>query len=157
MDAVTIKRFWSRVDRREDTSCWAWLGSKTRSGYGMFKYTNDGEKTTTTAHRFSYRLSCGKIRRGFLICHKCDNPSCVNPSHLYEGTASENYDDIRKKKGMIKGGNFVNFPLLFDTSFHTRLRLRAKREGISIKELIFRAIGRELEKNGEAKRVEVKR
>lgn len=83
-------RFWSYVDKLSDENCWQWLKAKYPSGYGRFG--------KLYAHRVSYELMNGKIPSGFCICHKCDNPSCVNPNHLWAGTVADNMHD-RDRKG----------------------------------------------------------
>lgn len=70
--------------------CWTWnRKSKTWFGYGIFK--------RKYAHRFAYELERGPIGPGLLVCHKCDNPSCVNPNHLFLGTQSDNMRDCKLK------------------------------------------------------------
>mgnify|MGYP001023313072 CR=1 FL=1 len=87
---LELKRFWSKVEMIPFHPCWEWTAAK-KDGYGRF---ND----KGYAHRISYEMHFGPIPKGFLVCHKCDNPSCVNPEHLFLGTYQDNYDDMRKKK-----------------------------------------------------------
>ena len=83
------ERFFSRVKKTD--GCWEWIGSKTGFGHGRFY---NGVKVVG-AHRFSWALENGfeNLKAGFHICHKCNNPSCVNPDHLYQGTPQQNADD----------------------------------------------------------------
>lgn len=81
-----IKIFWSKVDKSKD--CWIWLASKDKNGYGQFLYKN-----LRRAHKFSYFIHHGILEDGKIICHHCDNPSCINPDHLYAGTHQSNSDD----------------------------------------------------------------
>jgi hypothetical protein len=87
-------RFFKYVIKSNDDNCWIWTGAKTPFGYGRFGTI--GNKRVY-AHRFSYEIHEEKIPNGYLICHSCDNPSCVNPKHLWLGTPKDNMDDMRKK------------------------------------------------------------
>lgn len=89
----TVFRFYSKV-KKLDSGCWDWLGSKTRTGYGYFHLEN----RTNKAHRVSWIIHNGAIPRGAFICHHCDNPSCVNPKHLFTGSALDNTRDMISKK-----------------------------------------------------------
>lgn len=75
------------------TGCWQWIASVDKNGYGWF-----GSKK---AHRISYEIYRGIIPKGMLVCHSCDNPSCVNPEHLWIGTNLDNMRD-RNQKGRHK-------------------------------------------------------
>ncbi len=85
-------KFLSKI-KKTKTGCWEWTGTRSPYGYGSF-----AEKGKTfRAHRFSYELFKGPITKPE-ICHKCDNPPCVNPEHLFQGTRSENQRDSVAKK-----------------------------------------------------------
>lgn len=84
-------RFWSKVQISE--SCWLWMKGKNRACYGQFSIS--GKKYR--ANRLAYMLTQGNIPPGYQVCHMCDNPSCVNPSHLFLGTHQDNIDDKMKK------------------------------------------------------------
>lgn len=89
-----VLRFWNKVDRPEDPSaCWNWLGGKDKDGYGFFYL----EGKAIIASRFVYELLNGPIPKGLIICHRCDNPSCCNPNHIFAGTHSDNAHDAYNK------------------------------------------------------------
>lgn len=85
------KRFMSKINRTN--GCWIWTASRNAEGYGTFYL--DGKKLL--AHRFSYEYFMDEIPQGFEICHQCDNPSCVNPAHLFLGTHKDNMVDCSTK------------------------------------------------------------
>lgn len=96
MTTETIKQ---RMTVNTVSGCWEWNGSK-RRGYGRTTAGSrtDGTRRTVSAHRLSYELHNGAIPDGYEVCHKCDNPSCINPDHLFVGTRQDNIDD-RERKG----------------------------------------------------------
>lgn len=73
--------------------CWDWIGPVNLRGYGVL----NARRRRFAAHRFSYELFHGGLKREALVCHHCDNPRCVNPAHLYQGTASDNANDASKR------------------------------------------------------------
>jgi len=76
--------------------CWGWSGSKDGKGYGQIS-ARDGRRSPEKAHRVSYELAFGKIPKGMVVRHKCDNPECTNPSHLELGTQKDNMRDCSKR------------------------------------------------------------
>jgi hypothetical protein len=87
------ERFWAKVDKRSGPdSCWTWTAAKTLRGYGRFML--DGK--ARLAHRLAWRLAGGTEAEA-LVCHRCDNPSCVNPAHLFLGDQFDNMRDMTAK------------------------------------------------------------
>ena len=85
-----MNRFWEKVDKSGD--CWEWTAYKNKAGYGVLGFKT-GNKL---AHRVSAKLH-GMVISGLFVCHHCDNPGCVNPEHLFVGTAKDNAVDMTRK------------------------------------------------------------
>lgn len=92
-------RFWAKVDQRGKDDCWNWTAyhKKTGMGYGSVMITYAARQTHRPAHRVAYELTKGPIPAGLLVLHKCDNPLCVNPNHLFTGTVKDNTQDMMQK------------------------------------------------------------
>ncbi len=82
------ERFWEQVERING-GCWLWTGKKIRGGYGDFVIAG----RHIIAHRWSWMEANGAVPEGLLVLHRCDNPPCVNPMHLFLGTQQDNMDD----------------------------------------------------------------
>lgn len=101
------ERFWANV--LIDDGCWEWTGSKNKSGYGQCSRNG---RISGMAHRVSYEYLVGGLRKEDLLCHKCDNPGCVKPSHLFPGTHKDNAQDSKAKgrnnRGSVNGMSKLN-------------------------------------------------
>jgi hypothetical protein len=104
----TPDKFWEKVDRL-DGGCWEWVGHKLKFGYGHAYWSGK----LLLAHRLSWMLTNGEIPRGMCVLHKCDNPGCVNPSHLFLGTYQDNATD-KVAKGRCPKGTSVYCAKLTD-------------------------------------------
>lgn len=105
-----LDRFWPKVNKNgsvpehcpELGACWEWTATKLPGGYGNFSSAITSHKEVR-AHRFSYELAYGPIPKGLNVLHRCDNPACVNPDHLFLGTHKDNADDMVSKGRNAKG------------------------------------------------------
>jgi len=93
------ERFWEKVNVKGDDECWEWQACKLPKGYGQFEINYKVKQS----HRVSWELHFGEIPNGLHVLHHCDNPSCVNPKHLFLGTNQDNRDDMVKKNRQAKG------------------------------------------------------
>jgi hypothetical protein len=92
------ERFFKQVEKTD--YCWIWKACIDIDGYGRF---SDKAHNIRTAHRYSYFFHHGDIPHGMLVCHKCDNPICVNPDHLFIGSSKDNSNDMKAKNRAAKG------------------------------------------------------
>lgn len=90
------ERFLAKV-RIADSGCWEWTGHLDKDGYGTISYGPHGAQVKVRAHRWAYERWVAPIPEGLLVCHRCDNPPCVNPDHLFTGTQSDNVRDSVQK------------------------------------------------------------
>lgn len=126
-------RFWNSVNRLgpvhpEYGRCWVWTACADKNGYGWIRVN----KKQTKAHRYSWAIHRGDIPEETCVLHRCDNPSCVNPDHLFLGTIADNNADTRNKKRQIppKGERNHFAKLTEEEVVEMREAYRDKKEGI---------------------------
>ncbi len=95
--ASLYRRFWDKVTVGDE--CWDWDASRHQQGYGLFGYRGHLER----AHRMMWQLHHGEPALDFFVLHRCDNPSCVRPSHLFLGTHQDNMRDKVSKRRQTRG------------------------------------------------------
>lgn len=93
-----LKRFWDKVIIGKPNECWKWTAGVDKDGYGRFQLNGSSFRAT----RISYTIK-DKDPKELCVCHSCDNPSCVNPDHLWIGTMQDDMDDCVKKDRQAKG------------------------------------------------------
>jgi len=133
IDEKVKGRFLSKI-KKQKTGCWEWQAGL-RTGYGIIKV----EGKSLGAHRLSWMIYNGDMPEGLYVCHKCDNPKCVNPDHLFIGSHSDNMKDAFNKGRLIipKGRGFEinHYPL------NTKI---PKTKAIEVKAAVFNRESRTL-------------
>jgi hypothetical protein len=101
------ERFWAQVQRAGPDQCWIWMGRRasSRGDYGAFDIRSRTGKRFRPhhAHRVAWELTYGPVPDGLFVCHRCDNPPCCNPAHLFLGSAADNNHDKCAKGRQVFG------------------------------------------------------
>ena len=97
MRPTFTERLWSKVRKAGADECWEWIGNRNQHGYGLIWRSGLDGGHSLLAHRACYEDAQGPIPKGKMACHTCDHPWCVNPAHIFIGTAQDNADDMVRK------------------------------------------------------------
>jgi len=123
------ERFWNNITPADENTCWKWKGNINSNGYGRISI----KKKHIYAHRASWIIHFGCIPKGLHVLHHCDNPSCVNPDHLFIGTNLDNIKDKVKKRRQSVGEERPASKL--NNDLVRRIRYLFHEKGYSNKEL----------------------
>jgi len=100
---VDLKKRISNYIINDETQCWEWQGFINPDGYGVLGATGETKGRSQLAHRIAYEEWVGEIPPGMSVCHRCDNPKCINPAHLFAGSHLDNMKDRDIKGRQAKG------------------------------------------------------
>lgn len=92
-----FRRFWERVIQRGPDECWGWNDKLGPNGYPTIYFYNNGKNRSIKGHRLSFLIHNGHFPLNGCACHKCDNPECTNPNHLFDGSIADNNRDMTSK------------------------------------------------------------
>lgn len=127
-----VEAFEAREVSGDTDQCWPWPGTRSAGGYG--RVAHGGREAY--AHRLSFEIHHGPIAPGMFVCHHCDNPPCVNPAHLFAGTAADNGADMaakgRSRNGGLRGTNHPQAKLTEADVLEIRRRYAKGETGVSL-------------------------
>lgn len=103
--------------------CWGWNGAVNSWGYGLIHLWDGTKRLAALAHRVSYEIHVGPIPDGLFVLHRCDNPPCSNPDHLFVGTNDDNVADMVSKGRQQQGSRHAHAKL--DETKVAEIRRRA--------------------------------
>lgn len=106
-ERFNVARFWEKVDRQGINECWEWQAYRNADGYGHLGKVSD-DLGTQLAHRISWCIHLGEIPLGWMVLHRCDNPPCVNPIHLFLGNGKLNMLDCVSKGRLGDNSDLVS-------------------------------------------------
>ena len=127
------KRYERKVIKNGQDKCWDWSASKMNFGYGRMGV---GGNKWNTAHRISWEIHVGKIPKGMFVLHKCDNPPCSNPKHLFLGTQRENIQDARNKGRMSSVGGEKCATTVYSDEYVIDAIKRLKKSGLTVPKFV---------------------
>ena len=149
MDDECTTRFWRYVNKTD--GCWVWIGGRRNGRYGDFAVGHPNKHML--AHRFSWTLHNGPVPTGLHVLHKCDNPPCVNPDHLFLGTAADNARDkvSKGRQSRVQGERHHNAKLCVskvqdirrECATGTTQREAAKKYGVS-QRLVYMVVHKQI-------------
>jgi hypothetical protein len=127
-----IDCFWDMVDKAGPDDCWPWTWHHLRDGYGVVHNLSLGTIRHLRAHQLAYRLKRGLIPEGMSVLHRCDNPPCCNPAHLFVGTHDDNMRDMVIKGRSRRGEDHGRAKITEDIVRDIRRRYDAGEQILSI-------------------------
>lgn len=135
-ESERIQKFWGNVDHGPIDRCWKWRGLTHPAGYGVIDLPF-GEARYLKPHRLAYYLAFRQHPADLFVCHRCDNPPCCNPAHLFLGTAADNARDMIDKGRSLKGEIHYKTRLTNEAVLDIRAtaRLGRRRRGGNIAEI----------------------